>query len=188
LHWLGIAPRVLRVVDVMPADVPARFAAAQPALAALGPPEAWQLQQAGAAVVCSAHDPGAALPAFVVVRHGFARDHPEVVRRALAVILRAMAVIAARPPDLLATMRRHYAAAGVALDDAGLRAELDRRTLFDAAAQRRLFDRAQGRSTLDRWIDEFVGYLLRQGFRDVPGGRQFLTGAFLPPEDAPALR
>ena len=187
LHWLGIAPRVLRTVDLMPAEVVTRFPAAQPALAALGSPQVWQLQNAGAAPVCTARDPGTALPAFLVVRRGFAREHPDVVRRAVAVTLRALELIAARPPGLLATMRSHYAGAGVVLDDAGLRAELDARTLFDAAAQRRLFDRGAGRSTLDRWIDDFAAYLLRQGYPDVPGSRQFLTGAFLPDDtSAPA--
>jgi ABC-type nitrate/sulfonate/bicarbonate transport system substrate-binding protein len=184
LRWLGIAPQALRSVDLMPADVLARFAGAQPALAALNPPQTWQLQAAGAATVCSARDAGIGLPAFVVVRRDFARDHPDVVRRVVAVVLRALAYIAARPPDLPQTMRRFYAGAGVPLDDAGLRAELDTRTLFDAAAQRRLYDRSSGRSTLDRWIDGVAGYLLRQGFPDVPGGRQFLTGAFLPADDA----
>jgi ABC-type nitrate/sulfonate/bicarbonate transport system substrate-binding protein len=187
LHWLGIAPHALRAVDLMPAEVQPRFAAAQPALAALGPPQAWQLQAEGAAGVCSARDAGAGLPAFVVVRRGFARDHPDVVRQVVAVTLRALALIAARPPELMATMRRYYAGAGVMLDEAGLRAELDTRTLFDAAAQRRLFDRSQGRSTLDRWIDAFAGYLLRQGFSDVPGNRQFLTDAFLPADDPTPL-
>jgi NitT/TauT family transport system substrate-binding protein len=188
LRWLGIAPRVLRVADTMPADVLARFAAAQPALAALASPQAWQLQEAGAAPVCSARDPGAALPAFLVVRRSFAREHPEVVRRVVAITLRALAMIAARPPGLMALMRSHYAGGGIALSDASLRAELDARTLFDAAAQRRLFDRGSGRATVDRWIDDFAGYLLRQGFPDVPGSRQFLTGAFLPDDDASPVR
>jgi ABC-type nitrate/sulfonate/bicarbonate transport system substrate-binding protein len=180
LRWLGIAPQALRTLDLMPTEVLTRFAGAQPALAALGPPQAWQLQAAGAATVCSARDVGVGLPAFVVVRRDFARDHPDVVRRVVAVVMRALAFIAAHPPDLAATMRRYYAGAGVTLDDAGLRAELETRTLFDVAAQRRLYDRGAGRSTLDRWIDGFAGYLLRQGFPDVPGTRQFLTGAFLP--------
>src|SRR5262249_12844069 len=125
LRWLGIAPRVLRLADTMPADVLAHFASAQPALAALSSPQAWQLQDMGAAAVCSARDPGAALPAFLVVRRGFARDHPEVVRSVVAITLRALALIAARQPGLMALMRSHYAGGGVTLSDAGLRAELD---------------------------------------------------------------
>ncbi len=188
LRWLGIAPSALRTLDILPEQVLTRFAAAQPALAALGSPQAAQLQAAGAAAVCSARDPGAALPAFIVVRRSFAREHPDVVRRVVAITLRALALIAARPPDLTAVMRRHYAGGGVALDDAGLRAELDARRFFPATAQRQLYARGAGPSALDRWIDDFARYLLRQGFSDVPASRLFLSGAFLPEADAgPAL-
>jgi ABC-type nitrate/sulfonate/bicarbonate transport system substrate-binding protein len=189
LRWLGIAPQALRLVDTLPTAIPARFAAAQPALAALGPPQAWQLQAAGAAPVCSARDPGAALPAFLVVRRSFAQEHPDVVRRVVAIVVRALALIAARSPDTMATVRSHYAGGGVALDEAGLRADLDARMLFPAAAaQRRLFARDAGPSILDRQIDDFARYLLRQGFPDVPASRLFLTGAFLPDLDTPPPR
>ncbi len=181
LRWLGLPESAARVVDTMANDIPTRFAGAQPAFAALAAPQAWQLTaSAEAAPVCSGRDAGITLPGFLVARATFVRDQPETVRRVVAVYLRALSWIAARPDGLSALARDYYSGAGIALSDQALRDDLEARRIFDAAEQRMLFDRSTGPAVVDRWIDRLAMWLAFAGATDVPADRNFITGRFLP--------
>ncbi len=181
LRWLGLDDASVIAVDVMATDVGGRFAGAQPAFAALAAPQAWQLLASGEAMpVCSGGDAGIALPGFLVARPTFAREQPDTVRRVVAVYIRALAWIAARPDALIPLARDYYAGAGIVLPDQALRDDLDARRIYGAEEQRSLFDRSAGPSTIDRWVDRLAVWLAFAGAPDVPAGRDFLTGSFLP--------
>ena len=185
LRWLGLGATAARPVELLPPAILERYPGEQAALAALTAPQSLQLMATGtAAPVCSGRDAGVTLPGFLVVRPTFAREQPETVRRVVAVYLRALAWIAARPAELPALARRYYADAGIDLSDAAIADDLTARSIYDAAAQRRLFDRSAGAATVDRWVDGLATWLAFTGTVDVPASRNFITGAFLP-DDGP---
>ena len=82
-------------------------------------------EKAGAKLICSGQDAGAAVPGALIVRADYAKEHPQDVAKFLAVYLRAWKWMNAHQPEAIAMMKKFYEQGGVTISEASMKKEFD---------------------------------------------------------------
>ena len=82
-------------------------------------------EKAGAKLICSGQDAGAAVPGALIVRAEYAKEHPQDVAKFLAVYLRAWKWMNAHQPEAIAMMKKFYEQGGVTISEASMKKEFD---------------------------------------------------------------
>ena len=146
--------------------------------------------KADAKVVCSGKDSGATVPGVLIARGDYAREHPELVAKYLAVYFRAFSWISNHHEESLVLMKDFYSKGGVNISEAMMNKEFDTQPTFDLAAQIQLFDRSKGASQVDGWFTAIGGFMKETGaIPTVPDVNEYVTGDFLKlVQDDPKLR
>jgi NitT/TauT family transport system substrate-binding protein len=130
--------------------------------------------------VCTGKDAGAAVPGTLVARADFAREHPDLVAKYLAVYLRSVAWQRKNPKETVELMKKFYAQGGVMLHDKYLQMEIDTRPTFTLSEQLALLDRSKGASTADGWYSKLGAYLTSTGaIQAAPDTRTYVTDEFM---------
>ncbi len=181
LKKLGLARADMQVVNLGQAEIISAFTAGNGTLAGVWAPNNYTLEQrTGARTICTGKDAGTIIPGTLVVRADFAKEHPDLVARYLAVYLRAIAWEKAHPKETVEYMKKFYAQGGVTLPDKYLQVEIDTRPTFVLAEQLRLLDRSRGASTADTWYAALGEYLKSTGtLARVPDTKSFITDEYL---------
>jgi NitT/TauT family transport system substrate-binding protein len=167
----------LQVVNLNQAQILSAFSTGEGRIAGLWAPNIYTAEERMNAVpLCSGSDAEAIVPGNVIVRDEFLRANPDMVARYLAVIMRGIAFMKANREQTIQAMSRFYQAGGVTVSEAALRAEIDRRPLFDLEEQLRLMSRASGPSQADRWYEGLSAFLAQVGtVQNPPPPSAYLT-------------
>lgn len=167
----------LQVVNLNQAQILSAFSTGEGRIAGLWAPNIYTAEERMNAVpLCSGSDAEAIVPGNVIVRDEFLRANPDMVARYLAVIMRGIAFMKANREQTIQAMSRFYQAGGVTVSEAALRAEIDRRPLFDLEEQLRLMSRASGPSQADRWYEGLSAFLSQVGtVQNPPPPSAYLT-------------
>ncbi|MBR0662219.1 ABC transporter substrate-binding protein [Neoroseomonas oryzicola] len=167
----------LQVVNLNQAQILSAFSTGEGRLAGLWAPNIYTAEERMNAVpLCSGKDVDAIVPGNVIVREEFLRANPDMVARYLAVFLRGIAFMKANRDQTVQAMNRFYQAGGVTVSEAALRAEIDRRPIFDLDEQIQLMARAGGPSQADRWYEGLSAFLAQVGtVQNPPAPSAYLT-------------
>lgn len=160
-------------------------------LGGLWAPNIYTLEEkAGARVLCSGREGGAAVPGALIVRGDYAKQHPEEVAKFLAVYLHAWKWMNAHRPEAIAMMKKFYAQGGVSISEASMNKEFDTRPTFDLAQQLAHMDRSRGKSDVDNWFDQIAAFMHGSGaIQSVPEGAKYITDVYMKRvQDDPKLR
>jgi NitT/TauT family transport system substrate-binding protein len=147
-------------------------------------------EKAGAKILCSGKDGGAAVPGALIVRADFARENPQDVAKFLAIYLRAQKWASANRKEAVALMKKFYEQGGVTISEASMNKEFDTRPVLDLAAQLKALDRARGASEVDGWFAKIADFMKGGGaFPEAPATKNFITDEFMKMVNAdPKLR
>ena len=171
----------VQVVNLNQAQILSAFSTGEGRVAGLWAPNIYTAEERMNAVpLCSGSDAGAIVPGNIIVRDEFLQRNPDMVARYLAVILRGIAFMKANPDQTIQAMSRFYAAGGVTVSEAALRAEIARRPLFGLEEQLQLLSRANGPSQADRWYEGLSAFLAQVGtVQNPPAPAAYITDAVL---------
>ena len=137
-------------------------------------------ERTGAQLICSGKDAGVTIPGALVVRRAYAEQNPDKVAAYLAVYLRAIAWEKAHRDETIKLMKEFYQKTGVNLPEKYLAREIDTRPTFTLDEQIKLFNRAGGKSDVDKWFTKLGEYLKSTGtLQEAPDPRNFATDAYL---------
>lgn len=178
----GLSQSDVQIVPLGQAEIISAFSSGNGDLAGVWAPNIYTLEEkAGAKVLCSGRDAGAVVPGALVAREDFAREHPELVARYVAVYLHAQQWQRQHPEETLRAMEQFYQRGGVNISAPYFKVEVDTRPTFDLQAQLRILSRAAGgASEVDGWFTNVGRYLLSTGTIDrLPEPQQFITDEFM---------
>lgn len=137
-------------------------------------------EKAGGKVLCSGADAGAMVPGALVARPAFAKEHPDLVAKVLAVYLRAWSWAKAHPKEAHVMAKAFYAAGGVEASDHAIDQEFALRPTFGLSEQVRLMDRAKGASELDGWLGRIGAFMAEVGtIPAAPDARSYVDDGFM---------
>jgi ABC-type nitrate/sulfonate/bicarbonate transport system substrate-binding protein len=144
-------------------------------------PNSYTLEQrAGAKILCTGKDAGAVVPGTLVVRGDYAKEHPDLVARYLAVYLRSVAWQKKNPKETVEYMKKFYNQGGVILPEKYLQTEIDTRPTYTLDEQLRILDRSKGASLADQWYSKLGEYLQSTGtIASPPDTKSFITDEYL---------
>lgn len=150
-------------------------------------------EKAGAKLLCSGKEAGVLVPGTLVARADWAKQHPQLVAKFLAVYLRAQRYLAAHRPEAVSLMKQHYAKGGVEISERAMNKEYDTRPTYDLAGQLSLFDRAGGPSKADKTMDTISAFIKHVGAlradEPLPDPKTYVTDEYLKAvEHDPALK
>jgi NitT/TauT family transport system substrate-binding protein len=152
-------------------------------LAGMWAPNTYTVEEkAGAKMLCSGKDSGAAVPGALIARGDYAKQNPQNVAKFLAVYLRAWSWMGANRPEAIRMMKDFYAKGGVSISDAAMNKEFDTRPTFNLAQQLKNMERTGGlaNSKMDGWFTELSGFMRETGaVQQVPAVADFVTDEYL---------
>ena len=143
-------------------------------------------EKAGAKLICSGKDAGAAIPGAIVVRADYAKEQAQNVAKFLAVYLRAWRWLNAHQPEAIAMMKKFYEEGGVTISEASMKKEFTTRPTYDLAAHLKIMARPSGgASEVDTWFTKIGAFMQANGtFPEAPAASKFITDEYMKMVDA----
>jgi NitT/TauT family transport system substrate-binding protein len=176
----GLKRSDVTIVPLAPAQLVSAFTGGNGLLAGTWAPNTYTLNdQMGAQVICSGKDAGAVVPGALIARRDFAKQHPELVAKFLAVYLRAVTWEKTHKQDFTASLKKFFDANGVMLKPQYLDTETER-PIYVLDEQLKLFNRAAGESQVDGWFNKLSDYLKSVGtIQQIPDPKTYITREYL---------
>ncbi|HZP89168.1 MAG TPA: ABC transporter substrate-binding protein [Burkholderiales bacterium] len=181
LRKWGLQRSDVTIVPLAPAQLVSAYTGGNGVLAGTWAPNLYTLNdQMGAEVICSGKDAGAAVPGALMARRAFAKEHPDLVAKYLAVYLRAISYQKAHPQEFKAYLKKFFDANAVNLTDKWLAVETER-PIYTLDEQLGLLRRTGGgKSKADGWFEELSGYLKSVGtIQQVPDPKTYISDEYL---------
>lgn len=181
LKKFGLTHDDVQIVNLAPPQLISAYSNGNGAIAASWAPFVYVLQdKAGAKEICNGQLANAFVTSSFVVTAEYAKAKPEMVAKALAVYLRAVAWQKKNRAGTLAYLKKFNEANGVSLSEHFLEIDHDRRKTFSLAEQLQVFDRSKGASTFDKWNDDLAAYLVSTGtLKAIPDAKTYIDDSFL---------
>lgn len=191
IEMMGLEQDDLTFINLGQAQVITGIIAGEASLAGVWAPNTYTLQErADSDYLCSGADAGAIVPGALVVRPGFAEEHPDRVARVLATFLRGVVWAQQNPEEARRHLVDFYSDGGVEISDAAVNAEFDLRPTFPLEDQVAMMDRSNGDSDLDQWFTAIGDFMTSVGTTEsTPVAADFINPSFMQMVmDDPVLR
>ena len=181
LEQWGLSQSDVEYINLGQAQVITGIIAGEARLAGVWAPNTYTLQErADSDYLCSGADAGAIVPGALVVRPGFAEEHPDRVARVLATFLRGVVWAKENPEEARRHLVDFYSDGGVEISDAAINAEFDLRPTFPLEEQVALMDRASGDSQVDQWLTAIGDFMTSVGTTDAtPVAGDYINPSFM---------
>ena len=144
----------------------------------------------GAKAICNGRDVGLPITSNLFVVPAYAKEHPDIVAKFLAVYLRSIAWERAHPTEAVQYLGEFFKSVGVNIPEKYLPQELHDRPAFTLSEQLKIFSNATGQSDAAKWSDEVAEFMKSVGIiNNVPDAKSYVTDKFLlMVENDPKLR
>lgn len=181
LRKWGLSNTDVEYINLGQAQVITGIIAGEAKLAGVWAPNTYTLQErADSDYLCSGADAGAIVPGALVVRPGFAAEHPDRVARVLATFLRGIVWAKENPEEARKHLVDFYSEGGVEISDAAVNAEFDLRPTFPLEEQVALMDRAAGDSQVDQWLTAIGDFMTSVGTTETtPVAADYINPSFM---------
>jgi NitT/TauT family transport system substrate-binding protein len=131
-------------------------------------------------LLCSGKDASTTIPGALIVRSAYAKEHPDMVAKFLAVYEHAIRWEKAHPADAQQALIAADKEGGAELTPASAKAEMDLRPIYDLAQQLRVMHRSAGQSDADKWFDGIITFMKDKGsIQGAPDTRSFITDQYM---------
>jgi NitT/TauT family transport system substrate-binding protein len=191
LRKWGLAKADVKVVNLGQAQIISAISSGNGELAGVWAPNNYTLdEKTGAKTLCTGKDAGAIVPGALVARADFAKEHPELVARYLAVYERTVKWMRANRAETVKMMQKFYQQGGVILPDKYLEVEIDTRPMFDLDEQTKIMSRSGGASEVDGWMTQIAEFMKSVGtINEVPKASAYVDPKYMKMvADDPKLR
>ncbi len=181
LHKYGLSENDVTMVNLGQAGIMTALSSGTAGFGALWAPNSYTLEdQIGAKIVCTGKDANAIIPGALVVREDFAKEHPDLVAKYLAVYLHAIKWEKAHPAETVKELQAADKEAGVPISEKFAKVEYQR-PIFDLAQQLEIMGRNGGKpSKVDVWFDKIVEFMKSKGsLQETPAASSYLTDKYL---------
>jgi ABC-type nitrate/sulfonate/bicarbonate transport system substrate-binding protein len=181
LHKYGLTENDVTMVNLGQAGIMTALTSGTAGFGALWAPNSYTLEdKIGARIVCTGKDGNAIVPGALVAREDFAKQHPELVAKYLAVYLHAIKWEEAHPEETVKFLQEADQAAGVPISEKFAKVEYQR-PIFDLAQQLDIMARRDGKpSEVDTWFDKISEFMKSKGtLQEVPAASSYLTDQYL---------
>ena len=181
LEQWGLSQADVEYINLGQAQVITGIIAGEARLAGVWAPNTYTLQErADSDYLCSGADAGAIVPGALVVRPGFAEEHPDRVARVLATFLRGVVWARENPEEARRHLVDFYSDGGVEISDAAINAEFDLRPTFDLQEQLAILDRSDGHSQVDQWLTAIGDFMTSVGTTEsTPAAEDYIDTSFM---------
>ncbi len=181
LQQWGLSQTDVEYINLGQAQVITGIIAGEAKLAGVWAPNTYTLQErADSDYLCSGADAGAIVPGALVVRPGFAEEHPDRVARVLATFLRGVVWAKENPEEARRHLVDFYSDGGVEISDAAVNAEFDLRPTFPLEEQVALMDRSGGDSQVDQWLTAIGDFMTSVGTTETtPVAADYINPSFM---------
>lgn len=181
LHKYGLTENDVTMVNLGQAGIISALTSGTANFGALWAPNSYTLEdKIGAKIICSGKDAHAIVPGAIVVREAFAKQHPDLVAKYLAVYLHAVSWEKAHPKQTVKYLQAADKAAGVPISKKFAKVEYQR-PIFDLSQQLAIMARHNGKpSKVDTWFDEIAKFMKSKGtLQQVPAASSYLTDKYM---------
>lgn len=182
----GLTTKDVRFVNLGQAQIISAVIADANQVVGVWAPNTYTLEEKGGAkVLCSGADAGAVVPGALVVRAEFAKQHPDIVAKFLAVYVRAWGWAKANPKEAHDLTKKFYAEGGVEASDRAIEQEFALRPTYSLIQQLKAMDRGAGASEADGWFAKIGGFMAEVGtLQSAPDPKTVLDDSFMKRVDA----
>ncbi len=177
----GLAKKDVQLINLGQAQIISAITSNNGDLGGVWAPNTYTLQEkAGAKYLCSGYDSGAIVPGALIARADFAKEHPDLVAKFLAVYLRAQSWMKANPKEARQLMVKFYNLGGVDPSPKAIEAEFDTRPVFPLAEQNKIMDRSKGPSQVDQWLGNIGAFMASVGtLASNPDPKSYIDPSFM---------
>ena len=181
LQKFGLKRADVTLKNMGPAEIISAMSSNNADLAGVWAPYMYTLEEkAGSKLLCSGKDAGVIVPANIVARADYAKQHPQEVAKFLAVYLRGWRWVKANRQEAIAMIKKFNELGGVNISEASIIKDIDSRPVYDLAGQLRIMSRAGGDSEVDGWFGR-IGEFVRSGgaIAKAPIPKDYITDEYL---------
>lgn len=169
-------------VNLSPAEINAAISSGRYDVTEAWAPNTYQLEATiGARVICNGRDVGLPVTSNLFAHPQFAKDHPDIVAKFVAVYMRAVAWERAHPKETEQLLGEFYTSQGVNIPPKYLAQELRDRPAFTLKEQLELFKGSeQGKSKADNWLNLVAEFMKSVGtLSKIPDTKDYISDKFL---------
>lgn len=190
-HWgaavclekkFGLKPTEWQFVNLSPPEINAAISSGRYDITEAWAPNTYQLEATiGARVICTGKEMGLPITSNVFANPTFAKEHPDIVAKFLAVYLRAIAWERAHPKESEQYLGEFFKSQGVNIPDKYLAQELHDRPAFTLQEQLKVFKGSeQGTSEVGKWLNQVAEFMKSvETLNKIPDQRDYVTDKFL---------
>ena len=178
----GLKASDYKFVNLSPPEINAAVTSGRYDVSEVWAPNTYILDASiGAKVICTGHDVGLPITSNLFVPPSYAKDHPDVVAKFLAVYLRAVAWERTHPKETVQYLGAFFKSVGVNVPEQYLPRELKDRPAFTLAEQLKIFKAGtNGKSDAENWSDQVAEFMKSVGIiNKIPDTKTYVTDRFL---------
>lgn len=178
----GLKASDYKFVNLSPPEINAAVTSGRYDVSEVWAPNTYILDASiGAKVICTGRDVGLPITSNLFVLPSYAKDHPDVVAKFLAVYLRAVAWERTHPKETVQYLGEFFKSVGVNVPEQYLPRELKDRPAFTLAEQLKIFKAgADGKSDAEKWSDQVAEFMKSVGIiNKIPDSKSYVTDKFL---------
>lgn len=177
----GLSKADVQIVNLGQAQIISAISSGNGKLAGVWAPNNYTLEEkTGAQTLCTGKDAGVVIPGALVVRAEYAKEHPDLVAKYLAVYVRTVKWMRANRAETVKMMQSFYQQGGVILPDRYLEVEIDTRPMFDLQQQTKILDRTKGPSEVDQWMTKIAEFMQAVGtINTIPDAKTYVDPEFM---------
>ena len=191
LKKFGLTEGDVTPVNMGQAQILSTMSAGSASLGGLWAPNTYTLEEKlHGKLLCSGRDAGAFIPGAIIVRAAYAKQHPDLVAKYLAVFEHAVRWEKAHPAEAQKALIEADKEGGTEITPASAKAEMDLRPIYDLSEQLKIMNRAGGTSDVDKWFTGIIGFMKDKGsLQSAPDPKDFITDKYMKMvQDDPQLR
>jgi NitT/TauT family transport system substrate-binding protein len=190
-HWaatgclerkFGLKPTDYKFVNLSPPEINAAITSGRYDISEVWAPNTYILESTiEAKIICSGRDVGLPITSNIFVVPGYAKDHPEIVAKFLAIYLRAVSWERAHPSETEKYLGDFFKSVGVNIPDRYLGRELKDRPSFTLSEQLKIFKGGSTtQSDTEKWSDQTAEFMKSVGMiNKIPDAKTYVTDRFL---------
>lgn len=181
LKKFGLSESETTPVNMGQAQVLSAFAGGTATLGGLWAPNTYTLEEKlHGKLLCSGRDAGVVIPGALIARADYAKQHPDMVAKFLAVYEHAVRWERAHPAEAQKALIAADKQGGSEITAASAKAEMDLRPIYDLSQQLKIMNRAAGASQVDKWFDGISGFMKSKGsIQAIPDPKTFITDKYM---------
>lgn len=178
----GLKDNEYQFVNLSPPEINAAVSSGRYDVSEVWAPNTYILESTlDAKIICTGEELKLPITSNLFVIPEYAKAHPQVVAKFLAVYLRAVAWERSHPQETITLLGEFFQSTGVNIPEKYLARELHDRPAFTLAEQLEIFRKEDGkRSKAEDWSDQVANFMVSVGtIKKAPPAESYVTGDYL---------